>query len=88
VYVEFLQWRRSLETNDANQSASGQIKRRLIHRDSLLLDDAAFIRCLDEKVLGHEIKVKVGGARSVWSLLRLFESEMLPTLAFGRSTAR
>jgi hypothetical protein len=54
AYVEFPQSRRSIETNDANQTAPTQIKHRLIHRDTLLFDDAAFIRCFDDKVLGHE----------------------------------
>jgi hypothetical protein len=58
AYVEFLQRRRSFETNDANQSVTAQIKQCLIHRDTLLVDEAEIIRCLDDKVLGHEKQSK------------------------------
>jgi hypothetical protein len=57
VYEEITQCCRSLETIDANQSAISQIKDCLVHRDSLLFDDAAFIRRRDEKV-GHDNKSK------------------------------
>jgi uncharacterized protein YqcC (DUF446 family) len=58
AHVEFTKICRSLETSDANQTAIAQIKPGLIHIDLLLLDDAVFIRCLDDKVLGHESESK------------------------------
>jgi hypothetical protein len=62
TYVEVLQFRRSFKAIDANQIEIAQFKLRLIHIDSLLSDDATFIRCLDEKV-GHEepVNVSIGG---------------------------
>jgi folate-dependent tRNA-U54 methylase TrmFO/GidA len=62
--VQLLQCSHSLEAIDANQNAEGQIKHRIIRQDSLLLDDAEIIRCLDDKVLGHDKQSKfqsVGG---------------------------
>jgi hypothetical protein len=52
AYKQSLQFRRSLEANNANKTAIEQTKIRLVHRDSRLLDDAAFIRFLDEKKVG------------------------------------
>jgi hypothetical protein len=66
MYVEFLQPGRSLDgTIHANQTAIGQPKLGLVNRHKLSLEGAVFIRCPDDKVLGHGKAIKV----SLWSFL-------------------
>jgi hypothetical protein len=60
LYVNSPQCSRSLErTIDANQSATSQVKHRMIHIDTILFDTIALTRRLDDKALGHEQSVKV-----------------------------